>query len=88
MSPSPGLHRPGTTFSADGDAWQSVELDYSAYADRWEGALPDKTGKTVFVVQAMDSAGNTACSGNKGQYYGAIGATDLYLPLVLNQARP
>jgi hypothetical protein len=68
--------------------WQSIELVYSAYTDRWEGTLPEGTEKAVYVIQAMDAAGNVAQSGNKGQFFGASGGTEIYLPLILNDAQP
>jgi hypothetical protein len=82
-----GVEQIWATYSTDGDVWESIELVYSAYTERWEGVLPENEG-IVFVVQAMDSAGNTTWSGNKGQFFGSSeGETNLYLPLVLNEAQ-
>jgi hypothetical protein len=83
-----GIEQVWATFSEDGDVWQSIELTFSAYTYRWEGALPVETDKAVFVIQAMDGAGNVSHSGNKGHFFGAADTTQLYLPLVLNQASP
>jgi hypothetical protein len=76
------------TYSTDGDVWQSIELVYSAYTERWEGTLPEGAEKAVYVIQAMDAAGNVAQSGNKGQFFGASGETKIYMPVILNDAQP
>ena len=83
-----GIAQAWITYSLDGEVWQSIELAYSAYTNRWEGTLPGETERPLFVAQAMDSAGNVSMSGNKGQFFGATeGATTAYLPLILNKAR-
>jgi hypothetical protein len=82
-----GIEQVWATYSTDGDVWQSIELVYSAYTERWEGMLPESES-IIFIVQAMDSAGNTTWSGNKGQFFGpAEGETAVYLPLILNEAQ-
>jgi hypothetical protein len=83
-----GIEQVWATYSTDGEVWQSVELAYSAYTDRWEGTLPEGTEEAVYIIQAMDAAGNVVQSGNKGRFFDTSGETDIYLPLILNDARP
>ena len=81
-----GIEQIWVTYSTDGEVWQSLELTYSAYTDRWERTLPAGTEEAVFIVQAMDSAGNTGHSGNKGRFFGATDqGTKIFLPLVLSE---
>jgi hypothetical protein len=84
-----GIEQVWIIYSTDGDRWQNIELGYTAYTDRWAGTLPQGTEQVVFVVQAMDSAGNVAYSGNKGQFFKPTGdGAEIFLPLVLNKAQP
>jgi hypothetical protein len=87
-SDASGVEHVWVTYSTNGDLWQSVELAYSADTDLWEGALPEGPERAVFVVQAMDGAGNVSHSSNKGQFFGATEGDMVYLPLALNAARP
>jgi hypothetical protein len=81
-----GIEQVWVTYSADGEVWRSLELIYSAYTDRWERTLPAGTEEAVFIVQAMDGAGNTGHSGNKGRLFGATDEeSTVFLPLILSE---
>jgi hypothetical protein len=86
-SDASGIEQVWVTYSTDGDAWQSIELDHVEYADRWVGSLPDGTERAIYIVQAMDGAGNTAHSANKGLFFGDA-SENTYLPIVFNKTQP
>ncbi len=76
-----GIERVLITYSADGDTWQSIDLTYRAYTERWEGSLSGLTEGAIFLAQVMDTAGNVTVSENKGQYF-APQQIAIYLPIV------
>jgi hypothetical protein len=64
-------------------AWQSLDLTYNTYTERWEGVLSGLTGKAIFFLQAMDAAGNVTISHNKGQYFSPE-PNHIYLPMIVH----
>ena len=74
-----------TGATSDEANWESLDLVYNEYAERWEGALFGLSGQTVFFVQAVDTAGNVTVSGNKGHYFEPE-RSSVYLPVILNHA--
>jgi hypothetical protein len=81
-----GIERVLVTFSADDNGWQSLDLTYNGFTERWEGSLSDLAGRALFFVQAMDAAGNVTVSGNKGHYFQQEQKA-IYLPIVLYNTR-
>jgi hypothetical protein len=72
--------------SSNSVAWQSFDLAYNTYTERWEGALPGLAGKAIFFLQAMDTAGNVTVSSNKGQYFSPE-PNHIYLPVIVHRTR-
>ena len=77
-----GIERALVTYSQDGQHWESDELAYRAYTDKWEGTVTGLTKEASYFVQVMDGAGNVTISNNKGQYF-APEVIEIYLPLVM-----
>ena len=71
--------------SSNSDTWQSYDLTYNTYTERWEGTLSGLTGKAIFILQAMDAAGNVTISSNKGQYFSPE-PNHIYLPITVRKA--
>ena len=81
-----GVERVLIAYSTDGETWQSIDLEYSTYTERWERSLAGASGRALYFVQAMDTAGNVAVGGNKGQYFGQGPEPEgiyIYLPAIL-----
>lgn len=77
-----GIARVLVTYSTDDENWQSADLTYTAYTDRWEKSLSGLTEEASYFIQVMDAAGNITVSDNKGQYF-APEKRAIYLPIVL-----
>ena len=71
--------------SSNNDTWQSLDLAYNTYTERWEGSLSGLTGKAIFVLQVMDAAGNVTVSSNKGRYFSPE-LNYIYLPITMHKA--
>jgi hypothetical protein len=84
---SAGLATLVVAYTDGGGLWQSVDLTQSGGV--WTGSFPADE-HTVFLVQAVDNAGNVATDANSGQYFpvvfGGKGNT-VFLPLVVRRSQ-
>jgi hypothetical protein len=71
------------TTQDDGSArWQSTDLTYNEESGYWEGTVSASAGRVSYFIQAVDRAGNTSMSANKGVFFAAE-EQKVYLPLVM-----
>lgn len=85
---SSGVGRVIATYRTTGDdgsaQWQSTFLTYTEESGYWEGAVPASAGRVSYFIQAVDRAGNTSMSANKGVFFDT-GRQEIYLPLVMRE---
>ena len=62
------------TYTDGQGQWQSLELVHDASTGRWAGELPSMPGELLYLVQAVDAAGNVALTAAKGHLYGLLAA--------------
>ena len=69
-SDASGLARVVVTYTDRTGTWQSFDLTYDPNTQAWQGVLTGLQTQIVFLVQAVDNAGNVALSAAKGALYG------------------
>ncbi len=72
------------TMQDDSAQWQSAFMVYNEESGYWESAIPAAAGRVSYFVQAVDRAGNTSMSANKGVFFDT-GRQEIYLPLVMRE---
>ncbi|MCO6452552.1 MAG: hypothetical protein J5I90_17360, partial [Caldilineales bacterium] len=65
-----GVVRVVVTYTDGGGVWQSLDLSFDEATNRWAGMLENLDREIVFLVQAVDGAGNVAETAAKGALYG------------------
>jgi hypothetical protein len=82
-----GVKQVWVTYENTTGHWTSVPLNYVAATNLWQGAVTSALDTFSYFVQAVDNAGNTAASSNKGVYFDA--APELvHLPVIFLNAQP
>ena len=86
---SPGPQHTPPQSSSGGQQWSPAQISpsgqHSSPQSRMGGqaSLSGLSGQVMFLVQAMDAAGNVTVSGNKGRYFEAE-RSGIYLPIITN----
>ncbi|MCO6452274.1 MAG: right-handed parallel beta-helix repeat-containing protein, partial [Caldilineales bacterium] len=83
-----GIQRVVATYTDGSGEWQSLDLDYDLIANRWTGTLADVGNSILFMVQAVDEAGNVSTSAAKGDLYGVAAVSVAVDPTSAEEGDP
>jgi hypothetical protein len=77
-----GVQAVWVTYEDTPGHWASAKLNYHWATSLWTGTVTSALAEFDYFVQAVDWAGNTSMSSNKGLYFSAA-PVEVYLPIIL-----
>jgi len=64
--------------------WHLLDLQRNAAGDVWTGDIPySGDGRVLYLVQALDGAGNTSFMDDAGYEFTTAAGQEVYLPVVI-----